>query len=226
MKTVNPECAVCDIPIRERACMVREGKGYRNCPTATKKELANIARNEYTKDGISEFARQASVQEGECYTGRDQRPYIMHPGKPRIQEIWEFARKMGYTRLGLVFCVGLARETAVVDGLLRKKGFDVISVACKVGAVPKEEIGIREDEKVFIGNFEAMCNPILQALVVNEEKTDFNILVGLCVGHDSLFLKYSEAPSTILAVKDRVSGHNPLSCIYTSSSYGSWLDTP
>jgi len=25
-----------------------------------------------------------------------------------------------------------------------------------------------------------------------EEKTDFNIIVGLCVGHDSLFIKYSE----------------------------------
>jgi len=41
----------------------------------------------------------------------------------------------------------------------------------------------------------------------------------LCVGHDSLFIKYSEAPITILAVKDRVLAHNPLGAIYQAESY-------
>jgi enoyl-CoA hydratase/carnithine racemase len=44
----------------------------------------------------------------------------------------------------------------------------------------------------------------------DQQKTDFNVLLGLCVGHDSLFLKYAEAPCTVLAVKDRMLGHNPL----------------
>ena len=39
---------------------------------------------------------------------------------------------------------------------------------------------------------------------LNKEETDLNILVGLCVGHDSLFYKYSKAPVTTLVVKDRV----------------------
>ena len=64
-----------------------------------------------------------------------------------------------------------------------------------------------------------MCNPIFQAKLLNREKTQFNVLLGLCVGHDSLFFKYAEAPTTVLAVKDRVTGHNPLAAIYLSDSY-------
>ena len=64
-----------------------------------------------------------------------------------------------------------------------------------------------------------MCNPIAQAFVLNDEQTEFNIVMGLCVGHDSLFLKYSNAPCTVLAAKDRLPGHNPLAAIYTIDSY-------
>jgi len=64
-----------------------------------------------------------------------------------------------------------------------------------------------------------MCNPIFQARLLNRQKCHFNILLGLCVGHDSMFFKYAEAPTTVLAVKDRVTGHNPLAAIYTLDSY-------
>jgi len=39
------------------------------------------------------------------------------------------------------------------------------------------------------------------------------------VGHDSLFYKYAEAPSTTLVVKDRVLGNNPVAALYTLDSY-------
>jgi uncharacterized metal-binding protein len=68
-----------------------------------------------------------------------------------------------------------------------------------------------------------MCNPILQAFILNEEETNFNVLVGLCVGHDSLFFKYSEAFSTVLIAKDRVLAHNPAGALYTSGIYYSRL---
>jgi len=98
-------------------------------------------------------------------------------------------------------------------------GFDMISVVCKAGRVPKEAIGIGEEEKVAPNTFESMCNPVLQAMILNDEKTEFNILLGLCVGHDSLFFKYAQAPCTVLAVKDRLLGHNPLAAVYTLDSY-------
>jgi uncharacterized metal-binding protein len=64
-----------------------------------------------------------------------------------------------------------------------------------------------------------MCNPVAQAYVLNEAKTDFNVVMGLCVGHDSLFLKHSDALCTVLAAKDRLLGHNPLAAIYTVDTY-------
>ena len=49
--------------------------------------------------------------------------------------------------------------------------------------------------------------------------TDMNIIVGLCVGHDMLFNKHSQAPVTTLIVKDRVTGHNPIAVLYGQNFY-------
>jgi uncharacterized metal-binding protein len=68
-----------------------------------------------------------------------------------------------------------------------------------------------------------MCNPVAQAMILNDAGVHFNILLGLCVGHDSLFFKYADAPVTVLAVKDRVTGHNPLAAVYLMDSYYSRL---
>ena len=71
-----------------------------------------------------------------------------------------------------------------------------------------------------------LCNPILQALVANRYQSQFNVLLGLCVGHDSLFFRYADAPSTVLAVKDRLLGHNPLAAVYEYESYYRYLKQP
>lgn len=78
---------------------------------------------------------------------------------------------------------------------------------------------MKEHEKVRPGRYEVICNPIAQAMLLNKEKTDLNIIFGLCVGHDTLFIMHSEAPVTCLAVKDRVLAHNPMGAIYTSYHY-------
>lgn len=150
----------------------------------------------------------------------------MQPTKTRMVEICEFAEKMGYKRLGLAFCLGLVKEAAVVEEILKKNGFEVISVLCKAGRTPKELLGLGDEHRIFQGKQESMCNPIYQARLFNHEKTDFNILLGLCVGHDSLFFKFADAPTTVLAVKDRVTGHNPLAAIYLSESYYQKLKNP
>jgi uncharacterized metal-binding protein len=64
---------------------------------------------------------------------------------------------------------------------------------------------------------------IVQAAILNKEKTDFNILVGLCVGHDSLFFKYSEVFTTVLVAKDRVLGHNPAGALSNETYYARLL---
>ena len=215
----SPGCAACEHETVKKICMNAEGLSSKGCPTIAYDDVLREADQEYNQAAIREFARQASRQEAECYANRHERPYVMQPTKTRIVEICEFAQKMKYRRLGLAFCAGLAKESAIVAEILEEHGFEVISVLCKAGRTAKERIGLEDSEKIYQGTEEAMCNPIFQAKLLNQAKTEFNILLGLCVGHDSIFFKYAEAPTTVLAVKDRVTGHNPLAAIYLSNSY-------
>lgn len=138
----------------------------------------------------------------------------------RIEEIMDFAKRCGYKRLGVAFCLGLSEEMKIFSKILVHNGFEVESVICKNGSIPKSHIGISPDEQIRKGcEFEAMCNPIGQALFLNKAGTDLNLLFGLCVGHDSLFIKYSNAPVTVAAAKDRVLGHNPMAAIYLAQGY-------
>jgi uncharacterized metal-binding protein len=219
MKNELPGCARCPIEARDRLCQQEEGKSPNYCPTKNNQESISRALTELKKPDVLEFARQASIQEGEGYGNKELGYERIKPIKPRIMETIEFAQKMGFQRLGFVFCIGLREEAKAVEKLLASCGFEVVSAVCKLGRTPKESIGIRDDQKIRIGSFESMCNPIAQAFVLNDEKTEFNIVMGLCVGHDSLFLKYSDAPCTVLAAKDRLLGHNPLAAIYTIDSY-------
>lgn len=135
---------------------------------------------------------------------------------PRVQEIVEFAKRIGFQKIGIATCAGLIRESRILARILRSHDFDVYSAVCKVGAVPKTDVGIDEKCNAVGKN---MCNPITQAAVLNEAGTQLNIVMGLCVGHDSLFYKYSEALVTTLVAKDRVTGHNPAAALYTAESY-------
>jgi uncharacterized metal-binding protein len=199
--------------------MVENGKGPASCPTKRQEDIVQEALRDYEDPEVNEFAKAASIQEGSCYAFRDAKPFVMIPTKSRIEELIEFSNRMGYRRLGLAFCGGLTHEAAVLSEILEKHGFEIVSVSCKVGGVPKEKIGVKDEEKIRIGEFESMCNPITQAKILNQAETDFNIMLGLCIGHDSLFLKFVEGLTTVFAVKDRVTGHNPLAALYTSRSY-------
>ena len=134
----------------------------------------------------------------------------------RVQEIMEFARKINAKKIGIANCIGLINEARIFAKILRANGFEAYAVICKVAGKAKSSIGIPE-ECENIGP--AMCNPILQARLLNNAKTDLNVVIGLCVGHDSLFYKYSEAYVTTLITKDRVTGHNPAAVLYTANSY-------
>ena len=138
---------------------------------------------------------------------------------PRLREVMEFSKRMGYTRLGLAFCSGLHKEAAIVDRVFRKNGFEVVSVICKTGSIPKDHACIPPEFRVRPGEYEVMCNPIAQAELLNQAGTQFNICLGLCVGHDSLFYKYSKAMVTTLVAKDRVTCNNPVAAIYCVDGY-------
>ena len=139
----------------------------------------------------------------------------------RVEEIVEFARRMGFHRIGIATCVGLLRESRILAKILRKNGFEVYGAACKIGSFRKTEVGVPGENITKTGQI--MCNPILQAETLNRAGTEFNIVMGLCVGHDSLFYKYSEALVTTLVAKDRVLAHNPVGALYQAEGYYSRL---
>jgi uncharacterized metal-binding protein len=218
MENETPNCARCPYRVPQRLCRSENGKAPDFCPTRNMPDLVAESLKAYDQaPGLCEFAKQAAIQESEGYgLGPDQRRRGV---KTRVEEIMEFSRKMNYRRLGLAFCMGLRSEAKIVEKIFTNGGFEVTSAICKVGSVSKSRLGVEKHQQVDPDAREVVCNPVLQAMIMNRVKTDFNVLLGLCVGHDSMFFKYSEAPCTVLAVKDRVLGHNPLAAVYTADSY-------
>jgi len=138
----------------------------------------------------------------------------------RVKEVMEFAKACGFKKLGIAMCVSMIEEARLLDNILERNGFNVASVCCMATGVAgdrekrpdiKKKIGIEEWGSFFDGPF---CNPLMQAEILNREETELNIMVGLCVGHDALFIKNSKAYVTPLVVRDNVTGHNPVAALY------------
>ncbi len=172
------------------------------------KEIEKVNELYRNDELVSKISHAAAEIEGTYY------------GKlTRVEEIVAFAKKINAKKIGIATCIGLINETKIFAKVLKAKGLESYSVICKVGSTDKTEVGVKEELKVQQGCHESLCNPILQAKLLNKEKTDLNVIVGLCVGHDSLFIKYSKALVTTLITKDRVLGHNPAAALYTSGFY-------
>jgi len=150
-------------------------------------------------DDLKRMHRAATAIEGRHYCR-----------ETRLGELILFAREMGYTKLGVAFCVGLTEEAAVVERVLSQE-FDVVSVCCKAGGIDKQNM---EYEQIDDDRFEAICNSAGQADLLNRAGTDLNIICGLCVGHDAVFTARSHAPVTTLIAKDRVLAHNPAAALW------------
>jgi uncharacterized metal-binding protein len=189
------------------------------CPTRDHGAVIRECFDLYRGDSVdATMARVAAQVEGLCYQpvpGSD----AVNARWTRVEDTIAFAKLMGYRTIGMATCIGLLDETNRLALILKAQGFMPVSVCCKTGSIDKLELGLREADKVRPGTFEPACNPVAQAKLLNEAKTDMNVIVGLCVGHDMLFTKYSDAPVTTIVVKDRVTGHNPVSVLYGQNFY-------
>ncbi|HNZ03692.1 MAG TPA: DUF1847 domain-containing protein [Myxococcota bacterium] len=139
---------------------------------------------------------------------------VLDPARPRekyswsrVDEIMKYARLRGMKRIGIATCYSMSEESRILSGILEQNGFEVASVCCLCGETDPAEFGLP-------GN--VFCNPILQASVLDREQTELNIMMGLCVGHDILFLKHSTAETTPLVVRDCSTGNNPVAVLYQS----------
>ncbi|ACX73581.1 Protein of unknown function DUF1847 [Methanocaldococcus vulcanius M7] len=165
-------------------------------------------RKDITEEIIKEYLKEENLKIAKLSSHIEATYYMK---KTRLEEIIEFCKLMGYKKIGVAFCIGLENEAKTLSKILSKH-FDVYSVCCKVCGIDKD---IFELKKIREGEKEAMCNPIGQAEILNDIGTDLNIMVGLCIGHDILFQKYSNAPTTVFIVKDRVLAHNTVGAIYS-----------
>lgn len=183
---VTPRCA---------ACRTKDCQGGQDCFNN-----AVAIQASYDEPRTARLHKAATAIEGRHY-GRE----------PRIREIMLFAKELGVRKLGLAFCVGLASEAETIAEIL-SRDFEVVSVCCKVCGIPKKALSLEQiaPDK----SHETTCNPIGQAVLLNEAGTELNIVCGLCVGHDALFNMTSDAPVTTLIAKDRVLAHNPIGAVY------------
>ena len=136
-----------------------------------------------------------------------------------LEEAIIFARRFGAKRLGIASCISLASEARAAAQVFRAQGFEVVGAICKMGAVTFGDLDVPCDER---GPEAVLCNPIYQAQMLNEAHTDLNVVMGLCTGHDALFLKYAEAPCTLLTAKDFKFDHNPVRALRPGDESGTF----
>ncbi len=181
-----------------KCAQCKHRKCYRKAQNCTKITLEEN-KAAYTEDKL------ALMQASACTEGR------FYGNLTRLEETAEFCKFMGYKKIGIAFCVGLGQEAALIAEYLGKF-FEVHSVCCKVCGVDKKEF---ELEQIKADDREVMCNPIMQAKVLNNDGAEFCVTVGLCVGHDALFTGACSVPVSCLVAKDRVLAHNPLGAVYS-----------
>ncbi|MHA1914759.1 MAG: DUF1847 domain-containing protein [Promethearchaeota archaeon] len=205
-----PTCFKCDS--LSQCTIGRPNKELENCPMRVSPEITKEVMELYKNDDfLKKSTNVASIVEAQGY---------MH--WPRLKDTIEYAKGMGFKKLGIASCVALQKEAALTAEILQNYGFQVCSVCCKTGSIQKAAVGIPKDyimtSKTGYPIGVITCNPVAQALLLNKAKTDMNLIVGLCVGHDINFTRLSDAPVTTFIAKDRTNPHNPVAVLF--SHYG------
>jgi len=198
---MSPKCTKCPLKPCYRD---PEAKKPAFCPMLVYPEIVKKSLKEYENELVRRIHRSSTLVEKEGYGVW-----------PRVREVVELCKRLNVKKVGLAFCIGLSEEASKVDKILESWGLKVYSIACKCGSVDKTWIGLEDEDKLVPGSHESMCNPILQAMVLNHVGTELNVVVGLCVGHDAIFMRYSKAPVVYLIAKDRATGHNPAAPLYS-----------
>lgn len=91
----------------------------------------------------------------------------------RLWETMEFCRRMNYKKIGVAYCRERHEEMKILVRILHRYGFHVVTALCQ-------------------------SDGLLQAAMLNEQETDFNLAVGLCMSQNAPFYKYSRAMVTTI----------------------------
>lgn len=123
--------------------------------------------------------------------------------KSRVEHVVDFARSLGEGRIGIASCLRYIEDARFLRRLLRSEGFDAPVVLCKVGGWGVEDVGVDKDTDWIV------CNPTGQALILNKLGCGVQMTLGLCMGHEMIFNKYSSGYVTNLYVKEKISEERP-----------------
>jgi uncharacterized metal-binding protein len=132
----------------------------------------------------------------------------LNPKLDRVNEIIEYAKEAKLNTIGIANCTTFNKEADYLEQKLTKEGFRIAKVNCKYGRIPFTNL---------VDGYKGIsCNPAGQAKYLEENNTELNIMMGLCLGHDIIFNQKSKAPVTPLIVKDRKLKHNPVEALITN----------
>jgi len=212
---ILPQCAKCSETLCQ--CMPPDRITKETlptfCPMKTSENKIEATTKRYDQNQVKRIYVPATITEKEAY---EWVRGVCTAVRPRIKELIEFGKLVNARTIGVAFCAGMRDETSRIVKVLERAGFAVASVMCKCGGIDKTKLGVAREYKIGDSSeFEAGCNPVLQSQLLNDARTDINVIVGLCLGHDMLFTMNSKAPVTTLIVKDRLLGHNHVIALYS-----------
>jgi len=165
------------------------------CPQQIHPEIYTQAQGIYKTDKeIALMHKNAAIVEA--------RGYIAWP---RLRDIIEFCREMGYGTLGLACCPDLSLEAQKTVTILEEGGFKTISITCGLCAADKEA---------------GSPNDFIEEL--NEVHPDITVTIGLCLAAEALVSKGVASPKTCFIARDPVTFNNPAVSIYTSKYWRDW----
>jgi uncharacterized metal-binding protein len=122
-----------------------------------------------------------------------------------MEHIREFCIQADIQRVGLAICSMFLKEALFIKKYFMSKGIESVIACCKIGSLRLSDIGVQSQSSSQY----SLCNPVAQAMFLDYEAVEMNILMGLCAPHDMIFAWYSKAPVTTLFTKEHVSEHAP-----------------
>ena len=170
-----------------------------DCPTRTAPQVLAEARRIY-HDPDSQAHRLYQA------FGR-----LIHTGgakKSRVEHIVDFCRSLGVNTMGVASCLRYLKEAHFLRQLFMEQGWGAHVAICKFGGFKTPDVAVQKDTDWIV------CNPLGQALLLNDLGCEVNVTLGLCMGHEMIFNHYSEGLVTNLVVKEKISQEHSLDTLH------------
>ncbi len=116
----------------------------------------------------------------------------------RLEETVELATQLGVGTVGVSYCPDVEPEVHAFARFLEESGFQAV--------LPEPSAG-------------GGCSPLEQAHTLRIAGSELNVIAGMCVGHDALFMQAARVPVVALIARDTFLQHNPVAALYGARGY-------